>query len=123
MVTLNYEEVEWITQLYATEPCNVNPYELPVFTGDVELEPQRDTWTRSVQLPDRIIRQTGIVRERRNSNRVIRTRGNTRARGLPLGGRRLTDNSFQEIQVETTSNTREVQNNLVASGSDDFIRS
>ena len=135
MVTLNYEEVEWITQLYATEPCNVNPYELPVFTGDVELEPQRDSWTRSVQLPDRIIRQTGIVRRQgETQNRVIRQNNGLIRRGnrfrfgfgnrLGIVGTNIGNNTFQEIQVESTSNTtREVQNNLVSSGADDFIRS
>ncbi len=135
LVTLNYEEVEWITQVYATETCNVNPYELPVFTGDVELEPQRDIWTRSVQLPDRIIRQTGIVRRQGTfQNRTITDIGAARQfRGW--GGTQVLQNfarrrfldgreTFRETSVERTSNTtREVQNNLVANSADDFIRS
>ena len=65
-VTLNYEEVEWITQPYATKSndvndiINVNPYELPVLSGNVELDPRMDVWTRTVQLEDNVIRQTGV---------------------------------------------------------------
>ena len=60
IVTLNYDEVEWISQPYATETINVNPYELPVLFGEVELDPQSDIWTRTVQLEDKTIRQTGV---------------------------------------------------------------
>ena len=106
MVTLNYEEVEWITQVYATETCNVNPYELPVFIGDVELQPGEDLWTRSVQLPDRIIRQTGIVRRTVNGG----------VRALNAGG-------AGSVVTSTSNTVRTVQNNLVSTGGDDFIRS
>ena len=106
VVTLNYEEVEWITQVYATETCNVNPYELPVFIGDVDLNPGEDSWTRSVQLPDQVIRQTGIVRRTVN------------------GGVRAANAGGAGSVVTSTSNTqRTVQNNLVSSSGDDFIRS
>ena len=60
IVTLNYDEVEWISQPYATEIINVNPYELPVFFGEVELDPQSDIWTKTIQLEDKTIRQTGV---------------------------------------------------------------
>ena len=60
IITLNYDEVEWISQPYATETINVNPYELPVFFGEVELDPQSDIWTKTVQLEDKTIRQTGV---------------------------------------------------------------
>ena len=78
IVTLNYDEVEWISQPYATEIINVNPYELPVFFGEVELDPQSDIWTKTVQLEDKTIRQTGIDKtlgffdERINQNALSR---------------------------------------------------
>ena len=103
VVTLNYEEVEWISQPFATKTddvndiININPYELPGFNGTVELDPQDDIWTRTVLLPDHIIRQTG-------TNEVRTIEG--------------TADDF------TTSNTEtETQNNLVATSNDDFIRS
>ena len=105
VVTLNYEEVEWITQPYATKTgdvndiINVNPYELPVFEGNVELDPTEDIWTRTVRLPDQVIRQTG-------TNTVQNITAGTTNRSV------------------TVSNVdRTIQNSLVSSSSDDFMRS
>ena len=105
VVTLNYEEIEWITQPYATKTgdvndiINVNPYELPVFEGNVELDPTEDIWTRTVRLPDQVIRQTG-------TNTVQNITAGTTNRSV------------------TVSNVdRTIQNSLVSSSSDDFMRS
>ena len=105
IVTLNYEEVEWITQPYATKTgevddiINVNPYELPSFDGNVELDPPEDIWTRTVRLPDQVIRQTG-------TNTVENITAGTTNRSV------------------TVSNVdRTVQNALVSSLADDFMRS
>ena len=105
VVTLNYEEIEWITQPYATKTgdvndiINVNPYELPVFEGNVELDPEEDIWTRTVRLPDQVIRQTG-------TNTVQNITAGTANRSV------------------TVSNVdRTIQNSLVSSSSDDFMRS
>ena len=105
VVTLNYEEIEWITQPYATKTgdvndiINVNPYELPVFEGNVELDPEEDIWTRTVRLPDQVIRQTG-------TNTVQNITAGTTNRSV------------------TVSNVdRTVQNALVSSLADDFMRS
>ena len=105
VVTLNYEEIEWITQPYATKTgdvndiINVNPYELPVFEGNVELDPEEDIWTRTVRLPDQVIRQTG-------TNTVQNITAGTTNRSV------------------TVSNVdRTIQNSLVSSSSDDFMRS
>ena len=126
VVTLKYEEVEFVTQPYATEIINVNPYELPVFNGDIELDPQRDEWTRTIQLPDRIIRQTGVNNVVNNViNQTVNLEENSSQLlefGLNIGF------SGSTTQSSTTSNTvsntvRTVQNNLVSSGSDDFMRS
>ena len=105
VVTLNYEEIEWITQPYATKTgdvndiINVNPYELPVFEGNVELDPEEDIWTRTVRLPDQVIRQTGT-----NTVQNI-TAGNTNR------------------SVTVSNVDRTIQNSLVSSSSDDFMRS
>ena len=105
IVTLNYEEVEWITQPYATRTgevddiINVNPYELPSFEGNVELDPPEDIWTRTVRLPDQVIRQTG-------TNTVQNITAGTTNRSV------------------TVSNVdRTIQNALVSSLADDFMRS
>ena len=64
-VTLKYDEVDWIQQLYATGVENVNPFNVVVYTGIIELNPSVDTWVRTIQLPDRNINITN------NSSRTI----------------------------------------------------
>jgi|TARA_R100000030_G_scaffold95512_1_gene83009 hypothetical protein len=50
LVTLKYEEVEWgiLTQPLATRVSNVNPFNVVSTTGSIALNPQNDTWTRTV---------------------------------------------------------------------------
>tara|TARA_A100001011_G_scaffold400269_1_gene513697 strand:+ start:19074 stop:26462 length:7389 start_codon:yes stop_codon:yes gene_type:complete len=132
VVTLNYEEVEWITQPYATisgdtnDIINVNPYELPIFEGEVELDPAFDRWTRSTQLADHNIQQTGTTR-----NEIINL-GEVRRQFLMGGGIRRDLSRFglgtnERVQLGQTivrSNTTVTrQNNLTSTSNDDFVRS
>ena len=139
-ITLNYEEVEWISQPFATrsgdidDTLNVNPYELPVFKGAIELDPRVDTWTRTVQLPDQTIQQTGT-----NSVQDISLNANIGNQSINLGGRTgggndgnvTTISSSDTISFNastsdsaTFSNTdTTIQNNLVSTSNDDFMRS
>jgi len=55
-VTLRYDEIDWIEQPIATTVENVNPFNVVVYTGNIELNPAVDTWVRTIQLPDRSIR-------------------------------------------------------------------
>jgi hypothetical protein len=60
-VTLNYTEVGWIEQKFATRVENVNPFHVVAYVGTVELTPKSDTWIRTVNLPDvNIVRRTEI---------------------------------------------------------------
>ena len=148
-ITLKYNEVEFLSQPYATEIINVNPYELPAIGGDVELDPSADTWTRTIQLEDNIIRQSG-------TNQVSNLNLNTNLSGsLDLGNVLSTSsnvnqetgsgaaervNTSEETNVETfsgalsisgsasastTINTTDTffQNRLISSATDDFMRS
>ena len=125
VVTLNYEEVEWISQPYATEIINVNPYELPVFYGEVELDPEDDTWTRTIQLENRNVQQTGTT-QTKNINLGNRLAGRgaitVNINGL---GQQTFNPAGQDLRERITiSNTEtEIQNNLVSTSRDDFIRS
>ena len=64
-VTLKYDEIGWISQLYATGVENVNPFNVVIYTGIINLNPAVDTWVRTVQLPDRNVNITN------NSSRTI----------------------------------------------------
>ena len=125
VVTLNYDEVEWISQPYATEIINVNPYELPVFYGEVELDPQNDTWTRTAQLENRNIQQTGITETRNiNLGNNLQQFGAITANIQGLGQQTFNPTGqFLRETITTSNSTTEVQNNFVSTSSDDFIRS
>ena len=43
-ITLKYEEQDWIQQLYATGVENVNPFNVVIYTGIIQLNPAVDTW-------------------------------------------------------------------------------
>ncbi len=49
LITLNYEEVEWFGQEYATSSLNINPFLVPTYTGQIKLTPASDLWTRTTE--------------------------------------------------------------------------
>ncbi len=48
LITLDYEEVDWLTQPQATEVENVNPFNVIVFMGGIILDPPSDNWVRTI---------------------------------------------------------------------------
>jgi hypothetical protein len=61
VLTLAYEEIDWLQQPFATRVENVNPFNVVVYTGTIQLQPEVDNWTRTVQLADVNV-DRGIVR-------------------------------------------------------------
>ena len=59
LLTLKYTEVDWIEQPHATNPENVNPFNVIVFVGGVTLDPQSDNWTRTIYIDDQRTESTG----------------------------------------------------------------
>lgn len=57
-ITLKYNSVGWIEQPFATRVENVNPFNVIVYIGDIKLDPDRDYWIRTIQLPDRHVSNT-----------------------------------------------------------------
>jgi len=55
IVTLDYSEVEWLKQSFATRSVSVTPYIVPFWNGVLMLTPQSDTWTDTVRLQARTI--------------------------------------------------------------------
>ena len=51
LVTLDFTEVEVISQKLATQSININPFNVIKFMGKVELEPAFDQWVDTVNLP------------------------------------------------------------------------
>ena len=52
-ITLNYDEVDWITQPLATKVENVNPFHVVGYYGTVKLNPPSDAWVRTIRLGNR----------------------------------------------------------------------
>ena len=50
LITLDYEELEWLGNSLASRVENVNPFNLTGFYGKIVLNPANDTWVRNVQI-------------------------------------------------------------------------
>ena len=59
LITLNYTEVDWLTQPQATEAENVNPFNVIVFMGGIILDPPSDNWVRTVYTNNSRVESTG----------------------------------------------------------------
>ena len=55
IVTLDYAEVEWFKQEFATRSVSVTPFIVPFWNGILSLTPQSDTWTDTVRIQARTI--------------------------------------------------------------------
>ena len=125
-VTLKYDEEVWFGQYYATllkdgslGIVNVNPYELPAIMGNIDLQPNIDVWTRTHQLDDNIINQSGT-----DSSVDL----NLSASGMIDLGNHTTNTESSEHHINpgsdvqtgtvTTSNTNNLAGGVVLTDSD-----
>ena len=147
-VTLKYEEIGWIEQAFATGVENVNPFHVVVYTGDIELDPANDIFTRTIQLEDNNISRTvnrevqfnqnidlgTLARLNRTSldfGRVARINreavaaaraAQQRVGELTVGGTTREDISSVSRNTLTTTDVS-IRNILVSSGNETFMRS
>jgi len=63
VVTLDYAEVEWLKQSFATRSESVTPFLISFWQGTVELTPATDTWVDTVRLEAKIIQAEGNYAE------------------------------------------------------------
>ena len=63
IITLNYSEVEWLKQTFATRSESVTPFLVSFWQGSVELSPASDTWVDTVRLEAKIINTEGNYAE------------------------------------------------------------
>ena len=59
IVTLDYAEVEWFKQTFATRSESVTPFLISFWQGTVELTPSSDTWVDTTRLDAKIINTEG----------------------------------------------------------------
>jgi hypothetical protein len=63
IVTLDYAEVEWLSQVFATRSESVTPFIVSFWNGNLELVPASDTWIDTVRLEAKIIDIEGDYRQ------------------------------------------------------------
>jgi hypothetical protein len=142
VVTLDYEETPWIEQALATRVNNVNPFHVIQYVGDIRLNPTRDTWIRTVQLPDKIIvhnnslnLQSQVTSERLTLNTVDNTSGARTSGGGNTGSINFVD-TFTSLslsdsrpagsEVFTSSDISEsssTERSFIENNLDEYIRS
>ena len=142
-ITLKYDEVGWLEQIYATTVENVNPFHVVVYTGNLVLDPENDIWTRTVQLEDRNITSTrnneielnnNIDLSRFNFADVNFNNVNRRVANGRMAGATVTETtqSFGRTRNENISSTARntftttdvsIRNVLISSDRDSFMRS
>jgi hypothetical protein len=58
-ITLDYSEVEWLKQNFATRSESVTPFLISFWQGTMELTPSSDTWVDTARLQAKIIQTEG----------------------------------------------------------------
>ena len=64
IITLDYAEVPWLTQSFATRTESVTPFLVSFWQGALELTPASDTWIDTARLEAKIIKAEGDYRSR-----------------------------------------------------------
>lgn len=59
IVTLDYSEVTWLQQTFATRSETITPFTVSFWQGTIELTPASDTWVDTVRVQTRIIETEG----------------------------------------------------------------
>ena len=67
IVTLDYAEVVWLAQTFATRFENVTPFLVSFWQGTMELTPATDTWVDQARLEAKIINTEGNYAETFNN--------------------------------------------------------
>ena len=58
LITVAYEEVDWLNQPLASRVENVNPFNMVEFIGNIELKPFSDNWVRTIEVDGGVVRVT-----------------------------------------------------------------
>ena len=67
VVTLDYAEVEWLSQTFATRTENVTPFLISFWQGSMELTPASDTWVDQTRLEAKTVNIEGNYAETFNA--------------------------------------------------------
>jgi len=59
LLTLDYTETDWIVQPQASGVENINPFNVIVYVGGIQLDPPSDNWTRTIYVDNHRTESTG----------------------------------------------------------------
>tara|TARA_A100001201_G_scaffold116449_1_gene100099 strand:- start:4777 stop:12153 length:7377 start_codon:yes stop_codon:yes gene_type:complete len=132
VLTLAYKESDWLEQPLATKVENINPFNVVLYVGDIELTPNVDTWVRQTWMAT--LNQANTVNtsttntnnrtQNRTATNVTRV-ANWRRRGQTVN-RGVTNSSSTSTSVSSrvvTSTSTSVANVLRSSSAEVFMRS
>jgi|TARA_B100000073_G_scaffold332375_1_gene322771 hypothetical protein len=132
VLTLAYKESDWLEQPLATKVENINPFNVVLYVGDIELTPNVDTWVRQTWMAT--LNQANTVNtsttntnnrtQNRTATNVTRV-ANWRRRGQTVN-RGVTNSSSTSTSVSSrvvTSTRTSVANVLRSSSAEVFMRS
>ena len=138
LITLKYDEIDWIENPHATDAVNVNPFNVLVFSGNVKLDPPSDNWSRTIYVNNNRTESTGnrwvessnIVSNREVGRRHVhhfsrQTRGDTTItrRGSINTITRRIERQFVNNLVGSAQERDYVESTKVSSEADPFMRS
>ncbi len=63
IITLKYEELEWLKQPFATREESVTPFLSSFWQGNIDLRPASDTWVDTVRLEANVVQAEGNYAE------------------------------------------------------------
>ena len=131
-LTLKYKEVDWLEQPLATKVENINPFNVVLYVGDIQLTPNVDTWTRTtwmatenrantVNTATTNVQNRAQTRTATNIRRVanVARRGQTVFAGTTQSASTSTSTSSRVVTSTRTS----VQNVLRSRSAEVFMRS
>ena len=138
LITLKYDEVDWIENPHATDAVNVNPFNVLVFSGNVKLDPPSDNWSRTIYVNNfrtestgnRWVESSNIVSNREVGRRHVHhfsreNRGNATIirRGSVNTITRRVERQFVNNLVGSAQERDYVESTKVSSEADPFMRS
>ena len=66
IISLDYADVEWLSQTFATRSESVTPFLVSFWQGSLEITPATDTWVDTVRLEPKVIQTEGNYAETMN---------------------------------------------------------
>jgi hypothetical protein len=115
IITLDYTEVEWLKQTFATRTESITPYIISFWQATLELTPPSDTWLDTVRLEPKIINQEGNYAET-IANAVINLGFDPNTGFAPVAWNAWETNWIGEETITETKQRTESSSRTIAHG-------